>query len=119
MGQPVTVIEKHTSLPGVVQYETNRVLSGMGHDSFTPERPPEGDRPVDVLARRLFERGGISSVHVNGNMVTVRLATDDASGIKKIVEDLYLFYPPGATAPTLEGAGAAGAAAEGDGSAPE
>lgn len=101
MGQPVTVIEKHTSIPGVIQFETNRVLSGMGHDSFTPERPPQRDRPVDEVARRLFERGGVASVHVNGNVITVRLSTDDARGIKEIIEDLYLFYPPGAEAPAL------------------
>ncbi|MPY92557.1 MAG: hypothetical protein GEV08_05650 [Acidimicrobiia bacterium] len=104
MGQPVTVIEKQTSVPGVVQYETNRVLSGMGHDSFTPERPPLRDRPVDTLARRLLARGGVAAVHVNGNIITVRLATDDTSGIKAIVEDLYLYYPPGSEAPTFEAA---------------
>lgn len=102
MGQPVTVIEKHTSIPGVIQYETNRVLSGMGHDSFTPDRPPVRDRPVDRVAQRLLDRGGVASVHVNGNIITVCLATDDARGIKQIVEDLYLFYPPGAEVPTLE-----------------
>ena len=101
MGQPVTVIEKHTSIPGVIQYETNRVLSGMGHDSFTPDRPPVRNRPVDVLARRLLDRGGVASVHVNGNVITVRLATDDAKGIKEIVEGLYRFYPPGAEVPSL------------------
>jgi len=99
MGQPVTVIEKHTSIPGVVQYETNRVLSGMGHDSFTPERPPLRNRPVDVVARRILERGGVASVHVNGNIITVRLAHGDARGIKEIIEGLYLFYPPGGAAP--------------------
>jgi hypothetical protein len=99
MGQPVTVIEKQTSIPGVIQYETNRVLSGMGHDSFTPERLPQRDRPVDVVARRLLDRGGVASVHVNGNVITVRLSSGDARGIKEIVEDLYLYYPPGAEAP--------------------
>ncbi len=94
MGQPVTVIEKLTSLPGVIQYETNRVLSGMGHDTFTPDRPPQRNRPVDVLARRLLERGGIHSIHVNGNVITVRTDSHDATGIKEIVEDLYLYYPP-------------------------
>ena len=95
MGQPVTVIEKPSPIPGVIRYETNRVLSGMGHERYVPDRPIEGDRPPDVLARRLFERGGIASVHVNGNIITVRLATGDAAGIKEIVEDLYTFYLPG------------------------
>jgi hypothetical protein len=95
VGQPVTVIEKPSPIPGVIRYETNRVLSGMGHEQYTPDRPIEGDRPTDVLARRLFERGGVAAVHVNGNIITVRLATGDATGVKEIVEDLYTYYLPG------------------------
>ncbi len=38
MGQPVTVIEKPSSHPGVVRYETNRVLTGMGHDLIARDR---------------------------------------------------------------------------------
>ena len=34
MGQPVTVIEKPSSHPGVVRYETNRALTGMGHEVY-------------------------------------------------------------------------------------
>jgi len=95
VGQPVTVIEKSSPIPGVVRYETNRVLSGMGHERYLPDRPVEGDRPPDVLARRLFERGGIAAVHVNGSVITVRLSTGDAAGIKEIVENLYTYYLPG------------------------
>jgi hypothetical protein len=95
VGQPVTVIEKPTGMPGVIRYETNRVLSGMGHERYTPDRPIEGQRPPDVLARRLFERGGVAGVHVNGNVITVQLATGDGSGIKEIIENLYIYYRPG------------------------
>jgi hypothetical protein len=95
VGQPVTVIEKPSGTPGVIRYETNRVLSGMGHERYTPDRPVEGQRPPDVLARRLFERGGVAAVHVNGNVITVQLATGDGSGIKEIIESLYTYYRPG------------------------
>jgi hypothetical protein len=95
MGQPVSVLEKQTRIPGVYRYETNRVLSGMGHDRFTSDRPPTGNRPTQVLARRLFERGGVAAVHVQGNVITVRLSTGDSSGIREIVEDLYTYYLPG------------------------
>ena len=94
MGQPVSVIEKPTNVPGVMRYETNRVISGMGHERYLPAVGVEGGRPADVLARRLFERGGIRSVHVNGSVVTVELETGDAAGIKEIIEGLYRFYPP-------------------------
>jgi hypothetical protein len=95
VGQPVTVIEKPSGTPRVIRYETNRVLSGMGHERYSADRPVEGQRPPDVLARRLFERGGVAAVHVNSNIITVQLDTDDASGIKKIIEDLYIYYRPG------------------------
>jgi hypothetical protein len=99
VGQPVTVIEKSSGMPGVIRYETNRVLSGMGHERYTPDRPVEGNRPPDVLARRIFERGGVAGVHVNGNVVTVQLSTGEGAGIKEIIEDLYTFYRPGVEVP--------------------
>lgn len=101
MGQPVTVIEKPSSTPGVLRFEINRTLTGMGHEWYRSLEEITGDQPADVLARRIFERGGVSSVHVYSNMVTVKLA--DASppaGLKEIVEELYLYYKDGVV-PTL------------------
>lgn len=95
MGQPVHVIEIPTARAGVFRYETNRTLSGMGHDRFDAAQPPVGDRPTEVLARRLFERGGVRRVHVYGGVVTVELDEPDASGIREIIEDLYVYYRPG------------------------
>ena len=89
MVQPVTVIEKHSSRPGIVRFETNRVLTGMGNERYTGAEQAVSERPADVLARRLFERGGIAAVHVNGSVVTVELEKSDASGIKEIIEGLY------------------------------
>lgn len=96
MGQPVTVIEMPSARGGVVRYELNRVLTGTGHERYTPDKEVFGDRPPDVLARRLFERGGIDSVHVNGSVVTLDVAKgSDTEGIKEIIEDLYTYYKPG------------------------
>ncbi|MCU0271217.1 MAG: hypothetical protein MUF83_21615 [Acidimicrobiales bacterium] len=96
MGQPVTVIEKPSSRQGVVRFETNRVLTGMGHEYYTSAGDAVADRPPDRLARRLFEQHRITAVHVNGNVVTVHLAAGtDASGIKETIEDLYTFYREG------------------------
>jgi hypothetical protein len=96
MGQPVTVVEKPAARPGVIRYETNRVLSGMGHERFRSADDAQGDTPADRVARRLFERGGIESVHVNGNVVTVHLADGwPPDGIKELIEDLYTYYRPG------------------------
>ena len=100
MGQPVTVIEKPSSRAGVVRFETNRVLTGMGHERYTRAEQAVDDRPADELARRLFERGGIKAVHINGSVVTVELESTDASGIKQIIEGLYTYYLPGVEPPS-------------------
>ncbi len=95
MGQPIVVTEASSDAnPGVLRFETNRALTGMGHERYRSLEDAWGGRPPDVLARRLFERGGIESVHINSNVVTVDLAKGrDGAGIKEIIEDLYRFYP--------------------------
>lgn len=106
MGQPVTVIEKPTSEPGVVRFETNRVLTGMGHELYTSADDAVADRPPDRLARRLFEQHNVASVHVNANVVTVTLAPGaDSRGIKETIEDLYTFYREGVVPEVPAGAG--------------
>jgi hypothetical protein len=103
MGQPVTVIEKPSSRPGVVRFELNRTLTGTGHERYRHDVPVEGERPPDELARRLFARGGIDAVHVNSNVVTVDLARGaDTHGIRGIIEDLYTYYRPGVPVPSPE-----------------
>jgi hypothetical protein len=105
MGQPVTVIEKPSARPGVVRYETNRVLSGTGHEYFRSLDDAQGPTPPAELARRLFERGGIDALHVNANVITVHLADGSpTTGIKQIVEDLYTYYRPGVDVVVPEGA---------------
>lgn len=96
------VIEKPSSRPGIVRFETNRVLTGTGHESYRSDRPVVGHRPADVLAQRLFERGGISTVHVNGNVVTVHLSSGGAEGIAELITNLYTYYLPGVEVPVFE-----------------
>lgn len=103
MGQPVTVIEKPSLRGGTVRYELNRALTGMGHERYLPDDVIVGDRPVDVLARRIFERGGVDRLHINGSVVTVDLAKGGSSaGIKEVIEGLYTYYRPGVEVPTFE-----------------
>lgn len=109
MGQPITVVEKRSSNRGVVRFETNRPLSGMGHERYT-EAPSELlDKMNDVLARRLFEAdSGVEAVHINGSVVTVTLGRGhDGAGLGDVVRGLFLHYgeQPGAavTPPTDEG----------------
>jgi hypothetical protein len=93
MGQIVNVLEHKSSRPGIVRFETNRVLSGTGHDRFVAGDLIVGNRPVDELARRMFARGGIASVHINSGTVTVDLAKGYTSdGLADIIRSLYTFY---------------------------
>lgn len=103
MGQPVSVIEKPSSTGGVVRFEINRTLTGMGHEQYVAGRPIEDDRPSDELARRLFERGGIERVHVYANLITVHLERGATTeGIADIIRDLYTYYRPGVRVPQPE-----------------
>ena len=96
MGQPVAAVEKPTSEPGVVRFELNRSLTGMGHEGYRKGQEITGDRPPDVLAQRLFERGGIESISIYSNMVTVKLEPGASSeGLLDVIKKLYIHYLPG------------------------
>jgi hypothetical protein len=94
MGQPINVVEKPSSNPGLARFETNRSLTGMGHERYASTEDILDDRPVDELARRLFDSGGVTQVHANGSMVTVHLA-DGWTGAQllDVIRGLYIFYP--------------------------
>ncbi len=100
MGQPITVVAKPSSRAGVVRYETNRALTGMGHERYRAGDEILGAAPADELARRLFDRGGIAGVHVNGNVVTVEMADDGADGIEDVIAGLYLYWVDGVEVPS-------------------
>ncbi len=102
MGQPITVVTKPSSRAGVVRYETNRALTGMGHERYRAGDEILGAAPADELARRLFDRGGITGVHVNGNVVTVELteAKAEAEGIDEVIASLYLYWVEGVEVPS-------------------
>ena len=102
MGQLVTVIEKPSNRPGIVRYVLNRALTGMGHERFTAEKQPVGDRPADELARRLLATDQVAGVSLNGNVVTVELSKNDSDGLKEIIIDLYTYYVPGVEIPSDE-----------------
>jgi hypothetical protein len=100
MGQPITVVAKPSSRAGVVRYETNRALTGMGHERFRAGDEISGGTPTDELARRLFARGGIAGVHVNGNVVTVEFSDTGFDGVEEIIAGLYLYWVEGVEVPS-------------------
>ncbi|GAC1593209.1 MAG: hypothetical protein NVS3B21_13960 [Acidimicrobiales bacterium] len=98
MGQPIVVTEKPAARPGVLRFEANRSLTGMGHERYVAGTEILGDRPPDELARRVFAHGGVDTVHIYSNVITVGLARGGRpEGIKGIVEGLYTYYREGVT----------------------
>ena len=103
MGQLVAVTEKASTSPGVVRFELNRALTGMGHEHFRSPEEAFGPRPAAELARRLFATGKVESVHVYANIVTVDLAKGASSdGLAEVVRYLYQYWKPGMAPPTFE-----------------
>ncbi|MGH9276996.1 MAG: hypothetical protein ACRD12_02650 [Acidimicrobiales bacterium] len=98
--------ERAGTKPGTVVFDLNRSLTGMGHERYFDPADAVGDRPCDVLARRLFERSGVKAVHIYSNIVTVELASGSSSdGMIDIVIDLFTYYREGVEVaePVLEG----------------
>jgi hypothetical protein len=103
MGQLVAVTEKPSATRGVVRFEINRSLSGMGHERFSSAADAWGNTPSDELARRLFATGQVRAVHVYGNIITVDLVDGhDAGGLADILRDLYQYWKPGVEPPSFE-----------------
>ncbi len=103
MGQLVGVVEKPSSAPGVVRFELNRSLSGMGHERFASPLDAVGPRPSAALARELFATGKVANVHVYGNMVTVDIEKGyDSVGLSDIVREMYRYWKPGVVPPEFE-----------------
>ena len=96
MGQLITVTEKPSARHGVVRFETNRAITGMGHERYNSIDDICENRPPDVLARKLFETGKIASLHIHGNIVTAELRNGaNTQGMATIIEDLFIHYKPG------------------------
>ena len=103
VGQPVAVVEKPSRSPGVVRFELNRSLTGMGHERYASRAEATGSTPGAELARRLLDTGQVAGVHVYGNIVTVDLNKGFWSeGLVDIVRDLYTYYRPGVVPPSIE-----------------
>jgi len=103
VGQLVAVTEKRSTSPGLVRFELNRALTGMGHERFVTAADAAGPRPAAELARRLFGTGKVVGVHLYSNIVTVDLAKGaDPDGLADVVRNLYQYWKPGMEPPTFE-----------------
>ena len=123
MGQQVSVVEKPSPRPGVLRFETNRSLTGMGHERFTSMLDAVGPRPAAALARQLLSTGKVDSVYMYGNIISVDISKgSNADGLSDVVRDMYQYWKPGMEMPTFdspaEEAAPAEAASDSGGAAP-
>ncbi len=96
MGQLIRVTQRPGTRPGRVVFDLNRSLTGMGHERYSSAADAVGNRPCDVLARRLFEEPGVRAVHIYSNVVTVELdAGAPTDELAQIITDLFTYYRPG------------------------
>ena len=115
MGQQVAVVEKPSPRPGVTRFETNRSLTGMGHERFTSVADAIGPRPAAVLARQLLSTGQVDSVYIYGNIISVDIAKGFSSdGLGDVVRNMYQYWKPGMEMPTFDAPEEAAPAAAGD-----
>jgi hypothetical protein len=95
MGQPITVSVRAGARPEVRFFDTNRSLTGMAIETYRAADPPDGQRPPDVLARRLFDLGA-TLVTVYSNVVTVEAPSEKWAQIEAkathTVEHLFEYY---------------------------
>ncbi|HEX9991709.1 MAG TPA: hypothetical protein VGB14_02150, partial [Acidimicrobiales bacterium] len=76
---------------------------GVGHERYTSRAAATGVRPVDELARRLFDTGEVDAVHANGNVVTVDLRKGaHPEAMVDVIRDLFLYYREGVRPPADE-----------------
>ena len=103
MGELVAVVEKPSATPGVVRFELNRSLSGMGHERFASAADAVGPTPSALLARMLFDTGQVDHVHVYANIVTIDIAKGmNSDGLGDIVTEMYRYWKPGVEPPSFE-----------------
>lgn len=96
MGQLITVTKKPSLRPDVLIFELNRSLTGMGHERYRSKDDIVRHRPVDELARRLFEVDGVQAVHVYSNVVTIDVALSaKPEGFEDIIRGLFTYYREG------------------------
>ena len=96
MGMLISVVEKSSARHGVVRFETNRALTGMGHERYRSLDDVIGDRPPDVVAKVLLEHGNVSGIHIHGNQITVELRDGGTTaGMAELIRDTFIYYKPG------------------------
>ena len=95
MGQPITVTTRPGASPSVRLFDLNRSLTGMEIERYHAVEDTHGDRPPDVLARRLFDLGA-DAVTVYSSSVAVSAPPERWADLEpkavETIEHLFGYY---------------------------
>ena len=95
MGQPITVTVRPGAQPTVRFFDCNRSITGMAIEVYRVLADSEGERPPDVLARRLMGAGA-TKVTIYSNVVTVEAPAEQWDALEPravhMIEHLFEFY---------------------------
>lgn len=95
MGQDITVTARLGVSPAVRLFACNRSITGMAIESYRSVDDTTGNRPPDVLARRLFDLG-VNGVTIFSSDVTVEAPVERWGELEPRVEEtirnLFGFY---------------------------
>jgi Scaffold protein Nfu/NifU N terminal len=101
MGQTMTVTVTNGARREVRHFATNRSITGMSIERFaSAEAAAPGLKPPHILARRLFELGGVNSVSLYSNTLTVEADPSAWNALEpqviSVIEHFFHFYGEGA-----------------------
>ena len=95
MGQPITVTARPGASPSIRLFDLNRSLTGMEIERYHTVEDTKGDRPPDVLARRLFDLGA-TQVTIYSSAVTVQAPPERwpelEPKVTETIEHLFGYY---------------------------
>jgi hypothetical protein len=95
MGQEITVTARAGASPNIRFFDANRSLTGMAVERYPSPTEVLGERPPDVLARRLFDLGAMT-VTVYSNDVIVEAPPERWAELEpkmiETIEHLFGFY---------------------------
>ena len=95
MGQQITVTTRPGASPSVRLFDLNRSLTGLEIERYHSVEATTGDRPPDVLARRLFDLGA-TQVTIYSSVVTVEAPPERWAELEpqvtQTIEHLFGYY---------------------------
>jgi hypothetical protein len=95
VGQPITVTARPGASPSIRLFDLNRSLTGMEIERYHTVEDTKGDRPPDVLARRLFDLGA-TQVTIYSSAVTVQAPPERwpelEPKVTETIEHLFGYY---------------------------